>query len=181
MPSEKDGVMIILSSPSGAGKTTLVKKLSQKDNFEVSISHTTRKPRQKENQNEIINIKPDVTAINALSRIPSIDSVNSQRRLIQLKKNNPPEIPEIFLNLSAFFSCLVCSLDIIFVSTLFFGGSCRFQGKRITLPSAIQLANMYRRGNGQARKAKIKASCLGFKMRNRTAFTDKWVRPVITS
>ena len=30
MPSEKDGVMIILSSPSGAGKTTLVKKLSQK-------------------------------------------------------------------------------------------------------------------------------------------------------
>ena len=35
MPSEKDGVMIILSSPSGAGKTTLVKKLSEKDNFEI--------------------------------------------------------------------------------------------------------------------------------------------------
>ena len=35
MPSEKDGVMIILSSPSGAGKTTLVKKLSGKDNFEI--------------------------------------------------------------------------------------------------------------------------------------------------
>ncbi len=52
MPSEKDGVMIILSSPSGAGKTTLVKKLSEKNNFEVSISHTTRKPRPKENQNE---------------------------------------------------------------------------------------------------------------------------------
>ena len=30
MPSEKDGIMIILSSPSGAGKTTLVKKLSKK-------------------------------------------------------------------------------------------------------------------------------------------------------
>ena len=29
MPSRKDGVMIILSSPSGAGKTTLVKKLSK--------------------------------------------------------------------------------------------------------------------------------------------------------
>ena len=42
MPSEKDGVMIILSSPSGAGKTTLVKKLSEKDNFVISISHTTR-------------------------------------------------------------------------------------------------------------------------------------------
>ena len=52
MPSDKDGVMIILSSPSGAGKTTLVKKLSEKNNFEISISHTTRKPRPKENQNE---------------------------------------------------------------------------------------------------------------------------------
>ena len=52
MPSEKDGVMIILSSPSGAGKTTLVKRLSEIDNFEVSISHTTREPRLNENQNE---------------------------------------------------------------------------------------------------------------------------------
>ncbi len=52
MPSEKDGVMIILSSPSGAGKTTLVKKLSEKDNFEISISHTTRQPRPNEIQNE---------------------------------------------------------------------------------------------------------------------------------
>ena len=49
MPSEKDGVMIILSSPSGAGKTTLVKKLSEKDDFEISISHTTRQPRPNEN------------------------------------------------------------------------------------------------------------------------------------
>ncbi len=52
MPSEKDGVMIILSSPSGAGKTTLVKKLSERDNFEISISHTTRQPRPSENQNK---------------------------------------------------------------------------------------------------------------------------------
>ena len=52
MPSEKDGVMIILSSPSGAGKTTLVKKLSEIDNFEISISHTTRQPRPSENQNK---------------------------------------------------------------------------------------------------------------------------------
>ena len=44
MPSEKDGVMIILSSPSGAGKTTLVKKLSEKDNFEISISHLPENP-----------------------------------------------------------------------------------------------------------------------------------------
>ena len=52
MPSEKDGVMIILSSPSGAGKTTLVKMLSNIDNFEVSISHTTRQPRQNESFNK---------------------------------------------------------------------------------------------------------------------------------
>ena len=52
MPSDKDGVMIILSSPSGAGKTTLVKKLSEEDNFEISISHTTRQPRHNENRNE---------------------------------------------------------------------------------------------------------------------------------
>ena len=37
--------MVILSSPSGAGKTTLVNLLSKKKNFKVSISHTTRKPR----------------------------------------------------------------------------------------------------------------------------------------
>ena len=38
MPSKKDGVMIILSSPSGAGKTTLVKMLSVLDNFEISTN-----------------------------------------------------------------------------------------------------------------------------------------------
>ena len=48
MPTDKDGVMVILSSPSGAGKTTLVSLLSKLDNFEVSISHTTRKPRPTE-------------------------------------------------------------------------------------------------------------------------------------
>ena len=48
MSSQRDGVMIILSSPSGAGKTTLAKLLSQKKNFEISISHTTRQPRQNE-------------------------------------------------------------------------------------------------------------------------------------
>ena len=52
MPSKKDGVMIVLSSPSGAGKTTLVKMLSEVDNFEVSISHTTRQPRPNETSNK---------------------------------------------------------------------------------------------------------------------------------
>ena len=40
-----DGIMVILSSPSGAGKTTLVKLLSKNKKFHISISHTTRKPR----------------------------------------------------------------------------------------------------------------------------------------
>ena len=45
MPSSKDGIMVILSSPSGAGKTTLVNLLSKENNFKISISHTTRQPR----------------------------------------------------------------------------------------------------------------------------------------
>ena len=52
MPSETDGVMIVLSSPSGAGKTTLVKMLSKMDNYEISISHTTRQPRPSEINNK---------------------------------------------------------------------------------------------------------------------------------
>jgi guanylate kinase len=52
MPSENDGVMIVLSSPSGAGKTTLVKMLSKMDNYEISVSHTTRQPRPNETNNK---------------------------------------------------------------------------------------------------------------------------------
>ncbi len=48
MPSGNDGIMIILSSPSGAGKTTLVNLLSKQNNFHISISHTTRKARPNE-------------------------------------------------------------------------------------------------------------------------------------
>ena len=52
MPSDKDGVMIILSSPSGAGKTTLVNLLSKKNNYVISVSHTTRNPRPGEINNK---------------------------------------------------------------------------------------------------------------------------------
>ena len=50
MTSKNGGsVMLILSSPSGGGKTTLTKKIQQKfQNFNISISHTTRKPRPNE-------------------------------------------------------------------------------------------------------------------------------------
>ncbi len=66
MSSKDDGIIVILSSPSGAGKTTLVKILSEKKNYFISISHTTRKPRSNEingkdyyfvNQNEFDLLK----------------------------------------------------------------------------------------------------------------------------
>ena len=49
MVVEKKGMMFVLSSPSGAGKTTLTKKIAEHNsNFAISISHTTRKPRPSE-------------------------------------------------------------------------------------------------------------------------------------
>ena len=51
MSEKKDGIMVILSSPSGAGKTTLVKLLSKDKNFHISISHTTRQARSSEISN----------------------------------------------------------------------------------------------------------------------------------
>ena len=52
MSSKKDGIMLILSSPSGAGKTTLVNLLSKSRDFNISVSHTTRKPRINEIQDK---------------------------------------------------------------------------------------------------------------------------------
>ena len=48
MSLEKDGIAIVLSSPSGAGKTTLVKKIAKENNYKISVSYTTRKPRTTE-------------------------------------------------------------------------------------------------------------------------------------
>ena len=48
MSEKKAGIIVILSSPSGAGKTTLVKKIASRHNYIISISHTTRKPRVNE-------------------------------------------------------------------------------------------------------------------------------------
>ena len=45
MSSKEDGAMIVLSSPSGAGKTTLTKLLSKNNHYLISVSHTTRKLR----------------------------------------------------------------------------------------------------------------------------------------
>ena len=49
MPQNRENISLILSSPSGAGKTTLTKKIQQKyENFKISVSHTTRSPRDNE-------------------------------------------------------------------------------------------------------------------------------------
>ena len=49
MAYDRENIMVILSSPSGVGKTTLTKKIQQKyHNFKISVSHTTRSPRSNE-------------------------------------------------------------------------------------------------------------------------------------
>mgnify|MGYP001344399769 CR=1 FL=1 len=49
MTHGKKNIMLILSSPSGAGKTTITKKIQQKyHSFKISVSHTTRRPRSNE-------------------------------------------------------------------------------------------------------------------------------------
>ena len=49
MKPDNKNIMVVLSSPSGAGKTTITKKIQQKFNsFKISVSHTTRKPRLNE-------------------------------------------------------------------------------------------------------------------------------------
>ena len=49
MKSTNKNIMVVLSSPSGVGKTTITKKLQQKNkNFKISVSHTTRSPRSNE-------------------------------------------------------------------------------------------------------------------------------------
>ncbi len=49
MTLDGENIMVILSSPSGVGKTTLTKKIQQKyQSFKISVSHTTRAPRSNE-------------------------------------------------------------------------------------------------------------------------------------
>jgi guanylate kinase len=49
MAHDSNNIMVILSSPSGVGKTTLTKKIQQKyQSFKISVSHTTRSPRSNE-------------------------------------------------------------------------------------------------------------------------------------
>ena len=100
MPSANDGIMVILSSPSGAGKTTLVNLLSKNEDFEISISHTTRQPRAGEIKNKdyfFVNDEEFKRLINnqefleyakvfknyyGTTRTPIIDSLNKGRNVL---------------------------------------------------------------------------------------------------
>ena len=68
MSSFKKGGIYILSSPSGAGKTTLVKKISKIKNFSISVSHTTRHPRPNEKMEKIIILSQKIILKNSLRR-----------------------------------------------------------------------------------------------------------------
>ena len=92
--------MVILSSPSGAGKTTLVNLISKQDNFDVSISHTTRQPRPNETPNKdyfFVNDKEFKRLINneefleyakvfknyyGTTRTPVIDKLNKGKNVL---------------------------------------------------------------------------------------------------
>ena len=76
MPIQNDGIMVILSSPSGAGKTTLVSLLSKLDNFEISISHTTRKPRPNEIDGTVEGASQASTNVSNLPKHYDFDGTN---------------------------------------------------------------------------------------------------------
>ena len=62
MKNKDDSIMVILSSPSGVGKTTLTKKIQQKyQSFKISVSHTTRKPRANEIDGVDYGVSPRAT------------------------------------------------------------------------------------------------------------------------
>jgi len=100
MPTSNDGMMVILSSPSGAGKTTLVNLLAKKNNFEISISHTTRKPRPNEssgkdyyfvsdqefkrliNNQEFLEYAKVFNNYYGTSRTPVIDNLNKGKNVL---------------------------------------------------------------------------------------------------
>ena len=100
MPLANEGTMVILSSPSGAGKTSLVNLLSKEDNFKISISHTTRKPRYGEipnkdyyfvndeefkrliNNKEFIEYAKVFNNYYGTSRTPVIDNLNKGENVL---------------------------------------------------------------------------------------------------
>ena len=81
MKPYEENIMVVLSSPSGVGKTTITKKIQQKyQSFKISVSHTTRKPRS----NEVDGVDYNFVTINQFKDL--------------IKKNDFYEYAEIFGN-----------------------------------------------------------------------------------
>ena len=84
-----DNIMVILSSPSGVGKTTITKKLQQKyQNLKISISHTTRPPRS----NEIDGVDYNFVSIKKFESLIKNDEFYEYAKIFEnyygtLKKN----------------------------------------------------------------------------------------------
>ena len=74
----KRGLILILSSPSGAGKTTLAKKIERNDrNFKISVSYTTRTPRA----NEVDGVDYNFVTIKKFQELASQDKFLEQAKV----------------------------------------------------------------------------------------------------
>ena len=74
----KRGLILILSSPSGAGKTTLAKKIENSDkNFKISVSYTTRTPRT----NEVDGVDYNFVSIKKFQELASQDKFLEQAKV----------------------------------------------------------------------------------------------------
>lgn len=74
----KRGLILILSSPSGAGKTTLAKKIEGSDrNFKISVSYTTRTPRT----NEVDGVDYNFVTIKKFQELASQDKFLEQAKV----------------------------------------------------------------------------------------------------
>jgi guanylate kinase len=74
----KRGLILILSSPSGAGKTTLAKKIERSDrNFKISVSYTTRTPRT----NEVDGVDYNFITIKKFQELASRDKFLEQAKV----------------------------------------------------------------------------------------------------
>ncbi|NCU54961.1 MAG: guanylate kinase [Candidatus Fonsibacter ubiquis] len=99
----KRGLILILSSPSGAGKTTLAKKIELSDrNFKISVSYTTRTPRT----NEVDGVDYNFVTIKKFQELASQDKFLEQAKVFgnyywqgteQVKKIMPSDIVSVFI------------------------------------------------------------------------------------
>jgi guanylate kinase len=76
----KRGLILILSSPSGAGKTTLAKKIEHSDkNFKISVSYTTRTPRT----NEVDGVDYNFVSIKKFQELASQNKFLEQAKVFE--------------------------------------------------------------------------------------------------